>query len=406
MIKSKPENLFFLDTKNKVSLSYSKLLKNVISADFIVTDGHFENAIDFLTNFITALYYGVDIKINDLEVSNPNKNEIFKISKLKKVNNISELINVVRKSNSKITLLTSGTTGQPKEIIHSVSNLIREVRTGKRFEDNKWAFAYNPTHIAGIQVFFQAFLNKNPMFYIFQYSKSEIIDIISRFKITNISATPTFYRLITPLKKPIIFVNKVSLGGEKSSQNLVDKIEISFPNAKILNIYASTEAGTIFSTSGRYFKIMPDKIKYVKVKNNELLINKKLLGEGNNIDTDDVWYRTGDLVKIVNSKTKEFIFTSRKNEMINVGGNNVNPIEVEGVIDQIDGVEKSYIYAKPNPILGNMLYVKIILNNNSLTEMSLKRELNNKLEKFQIPRRIEFVDSLPVTRSGKLKRKV
>ena len=244
------------------------------------------------------------------------------------------------------------------------------------------------------------------MFYVFQYSKSEIIDVIIKNKITNISATPTFYRLITPMEKPLKHLKKVSLGGEKSSQNLVDKLSISFPNAKILNIYASTEAGTIFSTSGKYFKIVPEKAQYVKIKNNELLINKKLLGQGNGIDNKEMWYRTGDLVKIIDKKTNEFVFTSRKNEMINVGGNNVNPIEVEGVIDQIDGVEKSFIYGKPNPILGNMLYVKIKLNNNSLTELSLKRELNNKLEKFQVPRRIEFVDSIPVTRSGKLKREL
>ena len=41
---------------------------------------------------------------------------------------------------------------------------------------------------------------------------------------------------------------------------------------------------TIFSTSGKYFKIIPEKAKYVKIHNNELLINKKLLGEGNSVD--------------------------------------------------------------------------------------------------------------------------
>ena len=223
MIKSNPNDLFFSDIKDKISLSYTDLLKNVIAKDFIIIDGHFDNAKDFIINFVVALYYNFDIKINDLGVSN-SKNERLKISKYKKINNISELIDGVVKSNSKITLLTSGTTGQPKKILHSVSNLTREVRVGKRFEDNIWGFAYNPTHIAGLQVFFQAFLNQNPMFYVFQYSKSEIIDIISRFKITNISATPTFYRLITPLEKPLMLVKKVSLGGEKSSESLKDKI--------------------------------------------------------------------------------------------------------------------------------------------------------------------------------------
>ena len=51
-----------------------------------------------------------------------------------------------------------------------------------------------------------------------------------------------------------------------------------------------------------------------------------------------------------------------------------------------------------------MLYVKIQLHRLDITELSIKQYLNNKLERFQIPRRIEFVEQLPLTRSGKLKR--
>ena len=71
--KSNSNNLFFLDVKNNVSLSYSNLLKNFTSKDFVITDGNFDNAKDFLINFISALYYGFDIKINDLGVLNNKK---------------------------------------------------------------------------------------------------------------------------------------------------------------------------------------------------------------------------------------------------------------------------------------------------------------------------------------------
>ena len=90
--------------------------------------------------------------------------------------------------------------------------------------------------------------------------------------------------------------------------------------------------------------------------------------------------------------------------MINVGGNNVNPIEIETIIDEIPGVKKSHVFGKPNPILGNMLHVKIQIDRRDITELSIKKYLNNKLERFQIPRRIEFVEQLSLTRSGKLKR--
>ena len=92
MIKSNSNNLFFLDVKNNVSLSYSNLLKNFTSKDFVITDGNFDNAKDFLINFISALYYGFDIKINDLGVLNNKKNKIIKISKFKKADTISKII--------------------------------------------------------------------------------------------------------------------------------------------------------------------------------------------------------------------------------------------------------------------------------------------------------------------------
>ena len=190
----------------------------------------------------------------------------------------------------------------------------------------------------------------------------------------------------------------------KSSTDLIQKISDSFPNAKVLNIYASTEAGTLFSTSGSSFKILPSKINLVKILDGELLIHKCLLGEHEGIESQEVWFKTGDMVEIINPETNQFVFLSRKNEMINVGGNNVNPIEIETIIDEIPGVKKSYVFGKPNPILGNMLYVKIQLHSHDITELSIKQYLNNKLERFQIPRRIEFIEQLPLTRSGKLKR--
>ena len=154
---------------------------------------------------------------------------------------------------------------------------------------------------------------------------------------------------------------------------------------------------------GVLLKFYP-KINLVKILNGELLIHKSLIGEHEGIDFQEGWFKSGDMVEIINSKTYEFVFSSRKNEMINVGGNNVNPIEIETIIDEIPGVKKSYVFGKPNPILGNMLHVKIQIDRHNITELSIKKYLNNKLERFQIPQRIEFVEQFSLTRSGKLKR--
>ena len=394
---------FYFNYKDNEELSYSDVLNYVANAEKVAVNYSFNSTKDFLLNFITSLYYNKDITLQDLN-KHIESNASISLEKVESPKNILELIKGVKKSFSKITLFTSGTTGQPKEITHSVSNLTREVRIGEKFQENIWGFAYNPTHMAGLQVFFQAFFNLNSLYDVFELSKKEVIEVLNNYKLTNISATPTFYRLLVPLKEPILSLKNISLGGEKSENNLHQKIKVSFPKAKVLNIYASTEVGTLFSTSGRYFKILPAKEDIVKIVDGELWIHRELLGERKGNNENGLWYKTGDLVEIINKEKKEFRFVSRKNEMINVGGNKVNPLEIEFILDELEGVEKSYVFGKPNPILGNMLYAKVQLNDLAITEIKLKQALRKKLENFQIPRKIEFVESLELTRSGKLKR--
>ena len=80
---------------------------------------------------------------------------------------IDDVVSAVQDSKSEITIFTSGTTGQPKKVVHSISTLTRSVRIGDKYKNQIWAYAYNPTHMAGLQVFFQAFENKNTLVNVF-----------------------------------------------------------------------------------------------------------------------------------------------------------------------------------------------------------------------------------------------
>ena len=67
---------------------------------------------------------------------------------------MDEVVGAVQNSKPEITIFTSGTTGQPKKVVHSIATLTRSVRLGDRYKGQIWAYAYNPTHMAGLQVFF------------------------------------------------------------------------------------------------------------------------------------------------------------------------------------------------------------------------------------------------------------
>jgi len=309
----------------------------------------------------------------------------------------------------RLTLFTSGTTGRPKKISHSYSSLTRGVKKGDRFKDNIWGFAYNPTHFAGMQVFFQAYLNKNPVINLFDLDKNLIPKEIQKNAITNISATPTFFRTILPfVDEPLNSVSRITTGGEKFDSTLVAQLGSKFPKAKIRNIYASTEADTLFAAKGDVFTVkenIKDKIKFTD--EGELLVHISFLGNSETFQLiDDEWYKTGDLVEFIDEEKTHFKFLSRKSEMINIGGYKVNPNEIEDLIKQYDGVIDVLISARKNRITGNILQAEIkVEENKSVEEKELIEYLIEHLQEWKIPRIIRFVDDIKLTRTGKKVRK-
>lgn len=368
----------------------------------------------YLENLVKAIATSnplvlLDSDLNPSEVADVDENRVNVSIQLPEYHfaNIDEVVNALQKSTSEITIFTSGTTGQPKKVVHSIDTLTRSVRMGEKYKGQVWAYAYNPTHMAGLQVFFQAFENQNTLVNVFNMQRSEVYQKIVQYQITHISATPTFYRLLLPFEAAYSSVQRVTLGGEKSDNHLYENIRKIFPNAKINNVYASTEAGSLFAAKGDCFQI-PERIrdKFMEV-DDELLIHRSLLGKSDSFKYDGDYYHSGDLIEWVNKEDRIFRFKSRKNELINVGGYKVNPGEVEDVINVIEGVKQSLVYGKANSVLGNVLIAEIQLEDGSnLTTLDIRKMLKEQLQDFKIPRKIKFVEAFSLTRTGKLKRSV
>ena len=304
----------------------------------------------------------------------------------------------------KITLFTSGTTGHPKKVSHTFDSITRQTKKSERHCNDLWGFAYNPTHMAGLQVFFQALVNQNTLIRLFGLDSKEIIREINNSQITHVSATPTFYRLLLPPSDVCPSVKRLTSGGEKFDEHTLEQLMSLFPNAKLTNVYASTEAGTLFASRGNEFSINEDMKGKVCVCEKELLIHKSLLAQSPSIQFDGDWYHTGDLIEVICKDPLTFHFISRKTEMINVGGYKVNPTEVEECIRECKGVQDAYVYAKANRVMGNIVMADVIRENGDVTEKTIREELQQKLQEFKIPRIMKFVEHLNVTRTGKISR--
>lgn len=402
--------VFLID--NEKAYTYTDLLDSLNSASQYYPLFKSKDIYAYFVNLIQALAASkplvlLDSDLNPSEIDGVDESQVnvAEVAEHAPYASMDDVVATLQQSTSEITIFTSGTTGQPKKVVHTVQTLTRSVRLGERYRGQVWAYAYNPTHMAGLQVFFQAFENLNTLINVFNKQRSEVYELIAEYSVTHISATPTFYRLLLPFEKAYESVIRVTLGGEKSDQHLYDSIVKIFPSAKINNVYASTEAGSLFAAKGDCFQI-PEKIRdKFTVVDDELLIHKSLLGRSDSFKFEGDYYHSGDLIEWVDKESGLFRFKSRKNELINVGGYKVNPGEVEDVISAIDGVKQVLVYGKANSVLGNVLCADIqLVAGSELTNVDIKKALASQLQDFKIPRRIKFVEQFELTRTGKLKR--
>jgi acyl-coenzyme A synthetase/AMP-(fatty) acid ligase len=266
-----------------------------------------------------------------------------------------------------------------------------------------WAFAYNPTHFAGLQVFFQAVLNCNPMIYIFEQPAMKIGEIINKYGVTHISATPTFYRLrLQQLSGSYESVVRLTSGGEKFEPSLQQSLEKIFSDAKFRNVYAITEAGSLLESEGELFQIPEERSDKIRItEDNELVVHKSLLGKSVSDSLDGDWFHTGDLIEDVDGD--RFRFVGRRSDFVNVGGYRVNPHQVEEHINTVDEVDVAVVSARESSVTGHILVAEIQPTEDVDSDVvkSAVKDKVDELERWKQPRVIDVVDCIDQSRSGK-----
>ena len=408
------DKLFYADSSAKREILYGELFDDLGRARHYSPYCKSGDFYEVFKRIVLSLLLGREIILLDSDFTDEEMGrllgtlDITEAEEIEVVGSITEenfLTRLLAKAGSwSITLFTSGTTGLPKRVSHGFASISRQVRRGDQHAGDVWGFAYNPTHMAGLQVFFQALMNRNSLIRLFGLDQKAIVREIRERGITHISATPTFYRWLLPPTAVCDSVRRLTSGGEKFDGPTWRQLEGLFPNARLTNVYASTEVGTLFASKGNEFVIGEEMADKVCVRDGELLIHKSLLGRSETVKVDGDWYHTGDLVEIVTEDPLSFHFVSRKNEMINVGGYKVNPTEVEECLRACEDVMDAKVYGKASRMMGNIVVCDVVRAHAEVSERRIREELRGRLQEFKIPRVIKFVEHLGVTRTGKLSR--
>jgi acyl-coenzyme A synthetase/AMP-(fatty) acid ligase len=334
---------------------------------------------------------------------------------------------VDRENATEWVLLTSGTTGPPKMVVHNLHGLTAAIAEGSAHDRQVvWGTFYDIRRYGGLQVFLRAVLT--PASLVLSNAGERIAAHLRRLAahgVTHLSGTPSHWRraLMSPAAGEIA-PEYVRLSGEIADQPILDSLRQAYGRARIGHAYASTEAGVGFAVDdGRegfpttLTERATDDVE-MKIEGGSLRIRSsraasRYLGSTSApLNDHDGFVDTGDIVEL---RGDRYHFVGRRGGIINVGGLKVHPEEVEAAINRHESVKMSLVKARKSPITGAIVVAEIVLKDEAAAAWAasggegLKNDIlrfcRDSLAHHKIPAVIRFVPALDVTPGGKLARR-
>jgi len=323
-------------------------------------------------------------------------------------------------------LLTSGTTGAPKMVVHTLSTLtgaIKNIRHQGR--PVVWSTFYDIRRYGGLQILLRALLNGGSL--VLSGGNEPLGDFITRASahgVTHISGTPSHWRraLMSPSARKLA-PRYVRLSGEIADQAILDNLRAVYQGAKVVHAFASTEGGLAFEVGDGRAGFPSSLIDTrdggveLKVQDGSLRIRSARTAHrylGNTIENladADGFVDTRDLVE---PRGDRYYFAGRRDGVINVGGQKVHPEEIETVINRHPSVQMSLVKARRSPITGAVVVAHVVVKSDSagpgvpIGAEALKGEILEAcrlaLAPYKVPATVRLVPSLEITATGKLVR--
>ena len=382
----------------------------------------------------------------DAENMSPEANEIpFSMEKAERVESFD--IAIVDRETPSVLHYTSGTTGKPKGALHVHSSILAQYMTTKWVldvhpDDIYWCTA-DPGWVTGTSYGIIGAWSNGVTQVVLDagFSASKWYSFIEKYGVTVWYSAPTAIRLL--MKEGLEVVRKFDHSslrhlcsvGEPLNAEAVIWSEKAF-GMPFHDTYWQTETGSIVITNFPGMKIKPGSMgkpfpgitaTVVHAKTYEPITKCGAVGlialqpgwpsmmraYWNNKETycskfKNGWYICGDRASI--DSDGYFWFVGRDDDVINTAGHLVGPFEIESALLEHPAVAESAAVGKPDPI--NMEVVKAFValksdfHPSSDLELNIMNFIRKKLSPLAMPQEIEFVDSLPKTRSGKILRRL
>jgi acyl-CoA synthetase (AMP-forming)/AMP-acid ligase II len=326
---------------------------------------------------------------------------------------------------------TSGTTGQPKFVIHTPETLAESLALILRhwglWEDDIMVQPLPMAHMSGLVTFLSYIQFGIPFVLLESFDADTVLDTIERYHCTWCLGFPAQYAALLERQR-IRPRNLTSLrvcltGADACPVDLQNQVTSIF-GAPLYNLWGATEVVgslTFGLQHGPVMRIVKEaRIRLVDDNDEEvadgevgeLLIRGKNVFDGYWNDPEATeeslqagWYHTGDLMR--RGEGDELWFVSRKKDIIIRGGTNISPVEVEeALIASHPAVEEAAVVGIPDTVLGQRVFgfVKLAEGTMHTVVSEILRRVATRLASYKVPEGLGVVDELPRNTLGKVDR--
>ena len=348
-----------------------------------------------------------------------------------------------KSSDMMLIYFTSGTTGMPKMVAHAQNYALAHITTAKYWQNNMDGGLHLTIADTGWgkaawgKIYGQWISGTAVMVYDFdKFVPAEILHVMEKYGVTSFCAPPTMYRFMIREDLSQVDFSKLKYcctAGEALNPEVHHQwlratghhIHEGFGQTETTltifsSIYHTPIPGSMGRVSPAYDMDVVDEDGYhcevgqvgeIVVRTDRYLAPGMFLGYYRDEDrTNAAWhdnlYHTGDTAW--QDADGCLWYVSRTDDIIKTSGYRVGPFEVESALMEHPAVLETAITGVPDPIRGQIIKATVVLNKGYVPSDALAKELQDHVKRvtapYKYPRVVEFIDELPKTISGKIRR--
>ena len=323
-------------------------------------------------------------------------------------------------------MYTSGTTGLPKGVVLTYGNMFASA-AGSAFNlgvlpGDRWLAVLPLFHVGGLSIVMRSVLYGTAVVLHRQFDEHRVSASLRRDRVTHVSVVATMLqRLLDVDAEPCApQVRVVLVGGGPVPASLLERAAaLGYP---VVQTYGLTETASQVATlapadaiarlgsAGKPLVTTRLRVDAPAGEPGEILVSGPVVTPGyfrrpeaTAAAIHDGWLHTGDIGRL--DEDGYLYVLDRRDDLIVSGGENVYPAEVEALLLRHASVREAAVVGLPDLAWGEVVVAAIVADDGVVPE-EIRVWMRERLAGFKVPSRIERVEALPMTASGKVQRRL